>query len=504
MAEDDLAAAVDSALAVDRGAFQSAVEAEADFIKDELGDGAFDNAQGSVGLEYEFYAANRDTGALMRVPRRLLTLIGFEKELGLHNAEMSTTPQPFNEYGIQAQAAEVRARLSAALDRTAAEGMALISDALWTIPPTGERARDYLTDSVEKNGIRIATNMSDAVRYHAMANSETPAGMEIDAPNVSLTADTIMPESLITSLQPHYQVPQAIELPTYFGYALRIAGPLLAVGVNSPFFPPDLYDDDVTAETVLVDAHMEHRIGVFESVMNTDDQRKVRFPEDLETAWEAVDRVVEDETIVPKPVESGSRFDDEFAHFRLKHGSYWRWVRPVFEGHSRSAAHARIEFRPIPAQPTVRDTLAFQAAFAGALVGMVAADHPVRTLDWNHARENFYAAVREGLNAEFKWIDRDAHRCSDNTEIIEDILRVAADGLRARGLSDAEVGRVLGPLRRRVRRGTTPARWKHRRVGQHVADGCTLEEAITRMQQEYIDRQADTLFEGTLVEWLDG
>ncbi|MFB6299830.1 MAG: hypothetical protein ABEH65_06165 [Halobacteriales archaeon] len=501
--DDDLAAAVDAALAVDRETFESAVEEEADFIKTELGDGAFDNAQGSVGLEYEFYAANPETGALKRVPRRLLTLIGFEKELGLHNAEMSTTPQPFNEYGIKAQAAEVRARLSAARDRTAAEGMALISDGLWTVPPTGESAKDYLTDSVEKDGIRIATNMSDAVRYHAMANSETSAGMEIDTPNVSLQADTIMPESLITSLQPHYQVPQAIELPTYFEYALRIAGPLLALGVNSPFFPPDLYDDDVTAQTVLASAHMEHRVDVFESVMNTDDHRKVRFPRDLESAWEAVDRVVEDETIVPMPVEAGSRFDDEFAHFRMKHGSYWRWVRPVFEGQRRSAAHARIEFRPIPAQPTVRDTLAFQAAFAGALVGMVTTEHPVRTLDWEQARENFYAAVRDGLNATFGWIDREAHRCTDSAEIIEDILRVAADGLRGHGLSDGEVGRVLGPLRRRVRRGTTPARWKHRRVSQHVADGYSIDTAITRMQQEYIDRQADTLFEGTLVDWLD-
>jgi len=336
MVSEDLASGVHEVLAVDAEAFDAQVREDAAVIKEELDAGTFDNPQAIVGLEYEFYAVDDETTALQRVPRRLLEFIGFEKELGLHNAEMSTSPQPFNAHGLRAQESEVLARLQTAQECTAAEGMMLVSDGMWTIPPEGESARYYLTDSILDDGVRIATNMSESARYHAMANTEaaeTIAGMHLDAPHVSLTADTVMPESLITSIQPHYQVPHAADLPEYFKYALRVAAPLLAVGVNSPFFPPDLYDD-VAAETILADAWMESRISVFETVLNAEAATtgKVRFPRDFSSVETAVDRIAEDDTLVRMPVESSNRFDDEFAAFRLKHGTYWRWVRPVFGG----------------------------------------------------------------------------------------------------------------------------------------------------------------------------
>src|SRR6056297_1111809 len=271
MPESDLAGQVEDVLSVAPDEFQAEVEADAEVIVEEVDDGTFDNPQAIVGFEYEFYAVDADSGALRRVPRRLLYLIGFEKELGLHNAEMSTSPQPLNTHGLAAQEAEMKARRSAAEERTGAEGMALVSDAMWTIPPEGETAREYLTDSVADRGVRIASNMSDSVRYHAMANVDAPLRMELDAPHVDLDADTVMPESLITSIQPHYQVPQARDLPIYFQYALRIAGPLLALGGNSPLFPPDLYDADATAEDVLADGWMENRISVFETSLNPAD-----------------------------------------------------------------------------------------------------------------------------------------------------------------------------------------------------------------------------------------
>jgi hypothetical protein len=82
----------------------------------------------------------------------------------------------------------------------------------------------------------------------------------------------------------------------------------------------------------------------------------VRFPDDVATTEEAVDRIVNDRSIVPAEVATEGRFDDAFAHVRRKHRTYWRWVHPVFGGATRSAANARVEFRPLPAQPTVRDS----------------------------------------------------------------------------------------------------------------------------------------------------
>ena len=512
MAKPDLAAQVADVLDVAAEDYQARVEADAEVILRELDAGTFDNPQGIVGLEVEFYAVaaaeaegwtDRDatTGSLARLPRRLLEYVGFEKELGLHNAEISTSPQPLNRYGLRAQEAEVCARIEAARAPMHTEGLALVSDGVWTIPPAGETAREYLTDSVEVDGVRIATNMSASARYHAMANTG-PARMAIDVPHVHLAADTVMPESLITSIQPHSQGPHARDLPTHLRYALRIAGPLLALAVNSPLFPPDLYDE-ATPEAILADGWHEHRIPVFETVMNAEGvPDKVRFPHDVETVEEAVDRIVADETIVPMPVSGGDRFDDQFAHFRTKHGTYWRWIRPVFDGSTREAANARIEFRPLPAQPTIRDNVAFQAAFAGLLTGLYRDDHPVRGLPWETAKRNFYAAAREGLDADLVWIDVDGTEMTDTRAICATLLDHAAEGLAASGLGPLEVDRYVEPLRGRLDAGTTPAAWKREGVRRRLDDGEEFADAVHGTQRAYLARQKETLLAGTFVDWL--
>ena len=505
MVDADLAARIEEIQSVDPDEFQRRVAAGAEAVEAAVADGALDNPQAIVGLEHEFYAVESDSKALARVPRRLLAYAGFEKELGLHNAEMSTSPQPLNAAGLRAQEAEVIARLETAREPVGAEGLQLVSDGLWTIPPVGETARSYLTDSVEIDGVRVATNMSDAARYHAMSDPNRPAaaGMHLDAPHVHLEADTAIPESLITSIQPHYQVPQARDIPDYVRYALRIAGPLLALGVNAPLFPPDLYDEDAPPREILADARMEERIWVFENVLNDPDgEGKVRFPRDVDSVKDAIWRIVDDKIIVPMPAEETGRFDDDWAAFRTKHGTFWRWVRPVFEGASRRSAHARIEFRPIPGQPTVRDVIGFQAAFAGLLEALPRLEHPVADLPWARARENFYAAARDGLDADLTWITTDGDRVCDPDAIYADLFEHAETGLRYRGLTETEISRYLGPLRTRARNRLTPARWKLQRVHERLDDGAGFEEAVTETQRAYVDRQEESLLTDSFADWI--
>jgi len=506
MSASELAAAVARALDVDGEQFHERAREEATRLKEEIRSGTFDNTEAIVGMELELYAVDDRTDALRRVPRQLLELIGFEKELGLHNAEMQTSPQPLNSHGLAAQRDELKASLLPAQQRVQSEGIRLVSDGMWTVPPNGETAREYLCDAVEEDGVRIGTNMTDAVRYHTMANTDYPSAFEIDAPHVSLTAETVMPESLITSIQPHYQIPHAPDLPEYFSYALRIAAPVLALGVNSPFFPPDLYDDAPDAD-IVADAHMENRIGVFESVLNApaDDPTpsKVAFPPDFDSVEDAIDDIVEDDTIVPRRLQSGTRFDDDFVHFRHKHGSYWRWVRPVFEGPTRSAANARIEFRPLPAQPTVDDAIAFEALVAGLMESLPRFEHPIQSLDWATAKANFYAATRDGLAADIEWITADGATTTVTDEIYGELFEHAREGLEQRGLSTEAAHEYIRPLRERVDRRLTPARWKHDYVSRRVEENVPLAEAIWGMQAAYIRQQKETLLDGSFLDWLD-
>ena len=65
-----------------------------------------------------------------------------------------------------------------------------------------------------------------------------------------------------------------------------------------------------------------------------------------------------------------------------------------------------------------------------------------------------------------------------------------------------EAREYIRPLRERLDRRTTPARWKHDRVREAVNAGVPLTEAIWGMQAEYVDRQSETLIEGSFVDWL--
>ncbi len=501
MGKSDIVSDVADVLNVDQDRFMDKVKDDSEFIKSEIYKGTFDNAQSIIGLEYELYSVDSSSYQLKRFPRRILSLIGFEKELGLHNIEMNTNPQPLNKYGLKAQEMEVKSRVSTAINRTKAEDIKLVSDGIWTIPPIGESSVDYLTKTVKDDGINIGVNMSDSARYHAMANTDVSAGMEIDTSFVSLSSNSIMPESLITSIQPHYQVPRAIDLPVYFRYAIRIAGPLLALAVNSPFFPPDLYDEGVNPEEIL-DGHIkENRIKIFETVMNPENDRKVKFPEDIGSIEEAIDRIVEDKVFAAMPVNKGNRFDDEFVHFKMKHGTYWRWIRPVFTGKTRSQANSRIEFRPLPSQPTIRDTIAFQIVFAGFLEKISTREHPVKNLGWEDAKTNFYSAMKDGFDADLKWITKDGDKTDDNKTIFKDILDTSKEGLERSNISERKSKYYLQPIRSRVQNSITPASWKHKIVKREIQDGKTLKDAIYKMQHRYIENQEKTLIEGSFLEW---
>lgn len=485
-------------------AFDRQIQEEADRLKAALDSGTFDNPQATIGLEYEFYGVEESSGTLRRVPRTVLKLIGFEKELGLHNAEVTTSPQPLGPHGLTAiQNAVQSAVQMAQANSTRCDPIQLASDGFWAIPPTGETAVTYLDATAEQNGVIISPNMSESPQYHAQSNVTTyePQCL-IDTPNVSFHSRTIMPVTLTTSIQPHYQVPVAADLPTYFRYVLRIAGPLVALAVNSPFFPPSLYNENATVNSVLADAHLENRVLTYETVMRDPSRPdKVRFPRDIESLADAVDRLAGDPPIVPLELDSTDRFDDEFVHLRHKHGSYWRWVRPVFEGSSKAAANARLEFRPLPAQPTIRDSIAFLALFAGIVRGLVSNNHPVAKLTWETACENFYRAVRDGLSADLAWITADGQRTSSTEEIYYDLFEHAQQGLERQGFSPEDATRAFQPVRERVDRRVTPASWKRDRLRHHAENGETLATAVTAAQRDYLSEQADTLVEGVFTDW---
>lgn len=498
-----------------REAFERRVAEQADRIVADLRAGRLDAEVFAVGVELEAYATAPD-GRLATVPDGVFEAAGCAAELGVHNVEVNTPATPFDPDGLATQAEELDGRVHASADALDAHDRRLALDAMWTLPPPGG-SESYLNATREVDGLTFADRMRSSPRYHALDNEvlrRAGGTVGIDLPGVTLTLDTILLESLTTSLQPHLQVPRAADLPAYHDVAVRTMAPLLALASNSPFLPADLYegcDPDVIGET-----YHELRVPVFEESINAGrapGEGNVRVPEDLADVTEVVERVVDDPTYAPSLDDSGeedadaagggaaaeagtaatdepSLYAERIPEYDRKRGVHWRWVRAVIGGEpvgTDDGGSVRLEYRPLPTQPTVRDNVSLAALTVGLLRGLVAAGHPLRDLPWADARDAFYRVVREGPAADLAWLTADGERTTDRDLIHDEVFAHARRGLREAGLADAAVDDYLSPLERRRETGP-PSAWKKERAREAVADGATVPEAVERAQRAYLAR----------------
>lgn len=487
-----------------RAEFDRRVAAQGERLRADVRSGRLDAADHAVGLELEAYAVDEE-GRLARVADDVFERAPCAKELGRHNVELNTDPTAMDAAGLAEQARQVEARTAAT--RAALDGR-LVLDAMWTVPPDGG-SEPYLTATEEVDGVVVAREMRSSARYCALDNdvlARAGGAIPLSLPGLERTVPSVLVESLATSVQPHLQVPEAASFPRYFRAALRTTGPLLALTTNSPLLPVDLYDD-VDAESLLDETHHELRIAVFEQSINAGappDAGNVRFPRDVETTVEAVDRVVDDHTYAPSLVEEDERtvetYAGEIPEFDRKRGVYWRWVRPVFGGRevaNTDGASVRVEYRPLPTQPTVAGNVALQWLTVGLLRGIVETDHPVLGLPWADARECFYGVARDGPAADLAWVTAEGERTADADRIYDDLFATARRGLRAAGVDGETADERLRPVERRRETGP-PSAWKLGRVRAALEDGATLSTAVETMQHAYLDRAAT----GTpLVEW---
>jgi hypothetical protein len=511
----DLAELVERSLsAAARAEFDARVDAQAAFLRDAIERGALDADGFAVGLELEVYAVD-DAGRLARVPESVFDACN--KELGLHNAELNTDPDPFTDDGIAAQAASLREQWAAA--RAAAEeaGLELVLDSMWAIPPA-DGSESYLADLDDNDGVAVPSNMRPDPRYAAIDRDtvrHADGEIAFEVPGASRTFPSILFESLATSIQPHVQVPSAESFPAYYNAAIRTLGPVLALGTNSPFLPPDLYDDP-DPDALLAETHHELRIAAFEQSVNHTANRKVRVPEDIETAADEVDGVVEDDLVAPFLAEwldderegavdpgSAEAFADNVRELDHKRGTYWRWLRAVAGGDPVPGVtddrSLRIEYRPLPTQPAVRDIVGFQCLVGGLVHGLVVTAHPIRELPWADAERAFYEAVEDGLDGDLAWVTADGERTTDTAEIFDEVFDYARRGLADLGIDDGTVATYLDPLEARWTERTTPSRWKIERVRTELDAGAALDEAIEAMQREYIRLSRE---HETFAEWL--
>jgi gamma-glutamyl:cysteine ligase YbdK (ATP-grasp superfamily) len=486
--------------------FDEKIVEQAEYLEEQVRKGELENEGFTVGLELETYATDKE-GDIEPIPASVFESDAVNPELGLQNIEINAEARRCTEEGVKSLREELKGKMEEARSELRKEGMRLQLDSVWTQHSSPE---EYLTERKERGGFVFPENMKSATRYHGLDNAILRKTGEIgfEVPGVSRSFPSILFECLATSIQPHLQIPDTEKFPVYYSYAIRSMAPVLALTSNSPFLPAELYGDVKDPEKVVEESMHELRIPIFEQAVNTSEDyfgKKCRVPEDIESLEEAVWQIKEDEIYYPwlkewdEPEEG---FKDEFWELEYKTGTFWRWVRPVFGGQEVEDAcgekSARIEYRPVPTQPTLKDILSVQALVVGLLRGLVEEEHPVKEQDWGTAKRNFYRVAENGLSAEIEWIDRDGREAGKETAL-EETIRHAEKGLESFGFSEEKISELLHPIKERRSKEMTPSRWKKQKVSEALANGKNFNEALEEMQQEYYRKSSET---GSFAEWI--
>jgi CBS domain-containing protein len=169
-------------------------------------------------------------------------------------------------------------------------------------------------------------------------------------------------------------------------------------------------------------------------------------------------RVILGATLDEEPLELLERgLTPELKALRLHNGTVYRWNRACY-GVLDGRAHLRIENRVLPSGPSVVDEVANAAFWLGLMEAAPEEFGDVRArMSFADAKQNFVAAARLGLSAQFAWLD--GRHVPAQTLVCEELLPLAREGLRRRGVDSGDVDRYLGVIYERVESSRTGSSW---------------------------------------------
>ena len=465
----------------DRKRHREKVRRGLDVLARMLTESRFDFERPMTGLEIELNLVDGEYEPAMRNAEVLEAIAdpSFQTELGRFNIEINVAPRRLAGGGFTSFEESVRRSLNDADPRAHEVGTWLV---MIGILPT-LRPEHVTLDSVSENP---RYSLLDQQIFAARGEDLEIAidGVE----RLQMISDTIMPEAACTSTQVHLQV-SPDDFAGYWNAAQAIAGIQVAVGANSPY----LFGRELVAES---------RIPLFEQSTETRSEElkaqgvrpRVWFGERWVTSifdlfeensryFPALLPISSDEDPVEVLDEGGVPRLDEL---RLHNGTVYRWNRPVYDI-SDGSPHLRVENRVLPAGPTVVDTMANAAFFAGVVRALADEDRPIWSqMSFQAAHDNFTSGVRHGINADVYWPR--VGQVPVTELVVRKLLPMAAAGLRSWEVEEAEIGRLLDIVERRCLRAANGATWQTAEVSKRESAGESRWQALHGMLAAYIDR----------------
>ena len=464
----------------DRRAYREKVRVCLDVLARMLRESRFENEAPQLGLEIELDLVDEAAQPAMRNSQVLAAISdpSWASELGQFNLEINVPPRQLADDAFTQLEANVRAILNHADKRALEAGARLV---MVGILPT-LRPSDVTEHA-----------MSDNPRYRMLNEQMFIARGEemqicIEGPERLLAhVDTIMPEAACTSVQFHLQVsPESFG--SYWNAAQAVAGIQVALAANSPF----LFGRELWRET---------RLPLFEQVTDTRPEelkeQGVRprvwfgerwitsvfdlFEENI-TYFPAMLPICEDED---PQTELDQGTCPQLAEMSLHNGTIYRWNRPVYAVVD-GRPHLRVEYRVLPAGPSVADILANAAFYYGLVRSLAEAQRPIWTqMSFTTAAENLHEAARNGLDAQLYWPGVGEVPVAEL--VLRRLLPLAQEGLSRWGVGQAEADRLLGIIEQRCITGQTGAAWQIATVAAISERGAGRPEALRQMTQRYIE-----------------
>lgn len=416
--------------------------------------GGFARSGRMAGYELEAWLVDRN-GFPVACNQRFLARMADPRvvaELSRFNIELNGAPQALAGHGLSCLEEELNATWAQCL-RVAHEEQAT-AIAIGTLPTLRDADLDL-------------TTMTPAKRYMALnrqvchARQGRPLLLDIAAPetggaHLRTAHNDVMLEAATTSFQVHLQVP-AQEIARHLNASMLLSGPLVALSANSPF----LFGRRLWHET---------RIPLFEQAVDCGGDPAQGQRVSFGTGYLGADPTSyfadnADRYPVLLPLHSDSP-PESFSHLRLHNGTVWRWNRLLIGHDAQGTPHLRIEQRVMPAGPSLIDMMANAAFYYGAVHALAHGPAAPQTLmPFTQARDNFYRAAQEGLDAPMPW---PGTRPLDAASLLKCLLPMAREGLQDLGVATSDIDRYLDVVSARLRTRRNGAAWQrahHARYG---------------------------------------
>ncbi len=406
----------------------------------------------------------------------------FTSELANFNLEANLAPQLFSGDSLSKMHQDLRETLNKASEKVNPLGATFL---LAGILPT-----------VRKFDVEIA-NITPLDRYRALMDGLKALRGEAFELRISgidelnLRQDTAMLEACNTSFQVHLQV-RPDEFVQKYNFAQALAGPAMAISVNSPL----LFGRRLWHET---------RIALFQQSIDIrtltehfrDRSPRVTFGSDwlrksvMEIYREDVARFQillstdVDEDVFSKLNEGVA---PKLRALNIHNSTVYRWNRPCYGISPNGKPHLRIENRIFPSGPSLPDAMANAAFWLGLMNGLDE-EYPdiTKVMDFDHAKANFFAAARFGLDTQFTWVND--RKVAPQTLILDELLPLARHGLAKAKIIPEDIDRYLGIIEARAATGRTGSQWMLNSYSSIAKKGVPRDEIVSVITSSIYEQQ---------------